>query len=802
MRKVLAVFLPVATVRIFLIFPAIYPGQLQAQAPIIETYAGSGGNSDGATATSAILRQVAGLASDTSGNIYIAETGAHRVRKMDRSGTVTTVAGNGVAGFAGDAGPATAARLNAPYGLATDLSGNLYIADLGNSRIRRVGLDGVITTIAGGGTLAPGGTNENALAVTIVLKSPRNIAVTDAGVVYFSDFALHRIFRITTDGKLTTFAGTGVSGYSGDNALATNAKLSFPAGIALDYQGALYIADSQNGAVRLVNQGVISTVLKGVTPTAIALDVTGSVFVADPGAGVLTQYPPGAAKQIFPIAGSALTRASDLNIYASDDAKGLVYRINSAGASSVAAGGGDPAGGDGASAVTAALNHPTAVALDAVGNLFIADRDNNRIRRVNASDGVITTVFSTGLSLPNGISVDSTGNLYIADTGNRRVVKVSTGGALTVLATGDLPVGVAADTAGSVYFADLGAASGVGKIRKIDSAGAVTTVRDGLASPRGLAVSKTALYFTEEDAQRVSKLDLASGTLTRLGAGVFSSPCGLALASNGTLWVSDVGRQQIMLVDSAGKVTVAAGTGSAGFSGDGGAAVNAKLNFPNGLALNSAGDLFIADLENFRIRRVKGIVAPLGPAVDTVSGTLDVLNGASLASGPIAPGMLIELGGTGLKTADLPNTLAFVNSIPVQLLALSPTTGNLQIQAPRSLVSIGTVRISLFLNGTLLSNTDVSAAASAPALFPLSVPAARGSVVALFGTGLGLNDLPVTVSFAGVTGDVVSLDPAPGYPGLFQMNAKIPASAPSGLLDVIVTVGGVASQAGVQVTVN
>ena len=197
----------------------------QSPAYVISTAAGSDWIGDGDPATQAILRQPGGVAADSRGNVYITETGGHRVRKLDRSGMITTVAGTGVAGFSGDGGPAIEAQLASPYGLAVDMLGNLYIADLGNARVRRVTADGNITTVAGGGTLDPGPAAEGSSATTMRLAAPRNLLADDNGSLYISDFGGHRVFQLSSDGLLTTLAGTGTPGYSGDGGLATTAQL-------------------------------------------------------------------------------------------------------------------------------------------------------------------------------------------------------------------------------------------------------------------------------------------------------------------------------------------------------------------------------------------------------------------------------------------------------------------------------------------------------------------------------------------------------------------------------------------------
>ena len=239
--------------RIALVIPLLAL-TVNGQSPgyLISTVAGSGWIGDGGPATQAILRQPGGVAADAAGNIYIAETGGNRVRKMDRSGAITTLAGTGVAGFSGDGGPAAQAQLASPYGVAADILGNVYIADLGNARVRRVGLDGNITTVAGGGVLDPGPANEGMTGASMRLLAPRNLLADDQLNLYLSDFKGHRVFRLSAGGMLTTVAGTGAPGYSGDGGGAAAAQLAFPAGLTRGFDGSLYIADSANHAVRRI----------------------------------------------------------------------------------------------------------------------------------------------------------------------------------------------------------------------------------------------------------------------------------------------------------------------------------------------------------------------------------------------------------------------------------------------------------------------------------------------------------------------------------------------------------------------
>ena len=226
---------------------------------------------------------------------------------------------------------------------------------------------------------------------------------------------------------------------------------------------------------------------------------------------------------------------------------------------------------------------------------------------------------------------------------------------------------------------------------------------------------------------------------------------------------------------------------SPGFSGDGGAAANAQLNFPWDVAIGPGGVLYVADLENDRVRLLTPQTTP--PASTTIS----VLNGASLAPGPVAPGMLLVVRGTGIPAADAADTIILINSIPVPILAMDDT--QIQVQAPITLVTPDDAQIVIVHQGNIAATVTVATAAAAPALFPIdpqAVRAAPGAIVTLYGTGLGLGDLPVTATIGGVDAEVVSLDPSPGYTGLFRINLRVPAAAPPGLAGVIVTVGGAA----------
>jgi sugar lactone lactonase YvrE len=234
----------------------------EAPLPTIITVAGTGSagfSGDGRLATSAHLQNPEGVTVDSAGTLYIAEFGNHRVRQVTRDGVITTMAGTGRPGYGGDGGPATAAHLHFPYGVAVDSAGTLYIAEFGNHRVRQVTRDGVITTMAGTGSAGYGGDGGPATAAH--LNRPCGVAVDDAGTLYITEWHHHRVRRVTPDGVITTVAGTGNSGYSGDGGPASSAHLNTPSGVAVDDAGTLYITDDFNHRIRQVTRdGMITTV--------------------------------------------------------------------------------------------------------------------------------------------------------------------------------------------------------------------------------------------------------------------------------------------------------------------------------------------------------------------------------------------------------------------------------------------------------------------------------------------------------------------------------------------------------------
>jgi trimeric autotransporter adhesin len=333
---------------------------------IINTIAGNGMqgfSGDGGPAIDAELSNPFGISVDIPGNVYVADYSNNRIRKVNTSGVISTIAGNGINGFSGDGGLATAAELWSPYGVTEDTSGNIYIADYLNERIRKVNLSGIISTIAGNGHA--GFSGDGGPATNAELYLPTDVAVDVTGNIYIADNDNNRIRKIDTSGTIITIAGDASNGYSGDGVQATTSSLTYPYGVAVDDSGNVYIADDGNLRIRKVNtSGIINT-----------------------------------------IAGNGYQGYS----------------------------------GDGGPATDAELSSPSNVMFDASGNIFISDDGNQRIREVTTS-GIINTFAGNGISgfsgdggpataaefyNPENLTLDNSGNVYVIDNGNSRIRKIT-----------------------------------------------------------------------------------------------------------------------------------------------------------------------------------------------------------------------------------------------------------------------------------------------------------------------------------------------------------------------------------------
>jgi uncharacterized protein (TIGR03437 family) len=548
----------------------------------IATIAGDGtaGYSDGPAAT-AEFNGLADLALDSSGNLYVADFYNQVIRLLSH-GVVTTVAGNGSYGIGGDSLPATSVPLAGPSGIALDSAGNLYIAEGYNNKIRKVA-NGTIATVAGTGTA--GFTGDTKAATLATLQTPTDVAVDSAGNLYIADYGNNRIRKLTAStGVVSTVAGNATKTFNGDVGGATSLGLPSPQRVAVDAAGNFYIVDGPR--MRKVANGTATTMAGGgspageggpaasaqlLSPQGLAVDSTGSVYISDQGTGRLLKVsggtltrvagggnPGGANVDNIPATSALLSAPYGVavdpygNIYLADSTAARVRKI-SGGVISTVAGGGTVLGDNGP-ATSALLSDPVGVAADPGGNLYIADL--NRVRLV--SSGTISTIAGNGtagyqgdagvataaeLASPNGVAVDSSGSLYIADTGNNRIRMVSGGTITTVAGTGTYgftgsngnatsatlgaPSGVTADASGNLYITD---AYRVLKVAK----GKLAAIA-GIAAPQGVAVDAAGnVYVAAPGSHRVYVLT-PSGTT----CAVTVAPASLqATASGGNLTIA------------------------------------------------------------------------------------------------------------------------------------------------------------------------------------------------------------------------------------------------------------------------
>jgi hypothetical protein len=331
------------------------------------TAAGNGGTSyagDGGQSVARSLSSPYGLAIDSQNRVYVADSALHAVRRINLDGTMTTIAGTGTAGSTGDGGPATSARLNTPVRLAFDSAGNLYIADSGNNKIRRVTPAGVISTVAGTGT--PGNTGDGGPATSARLRTPYDMAVGPDGSMYIADRANHKIRKVAPNGVISTFAGTGTAGYNGDNIPATSARLNSPYGVDVDSAGNVFIADYDNERVRKVDASRTITTFAG----------TGIATIDGDGGPPVDA---GLHKPMYVYA------APSGDLYIGESNNNRIRLIHDGTIDTLAGSGQFGYAGDGGAPVFSTWQRPSAMALDDRGNLWVADRLNHRIRVINAS---------------------------------------------------------------------------------------------------------------------------------------------------------------------------------------------------------------------------------------------------------------------------------------------------------------------------------------------------------------------------------------------------------------------------------
>jgi sugar lactone lactonase YvrE len=665
-------------------------------ASLIYSVAGNGSagySGDGGPALLGGLNNPGASVLDSAGNLYIVDSGNNVVRKVSAStGVITTIAGNGTGGYSGDKGPATSAQLNYPEGLALDGQGNLYIADSGNNVVRELtAATGVITTVAGNGIAGYSG--DNGAATAAQLNYPETVADDSAGNLYIADTYNNVIRKVTlSSGTITTVAGNSQRGYSGDGGAATAATLQNPFGVALDSAGNMYISDTGNQVIREVHAatGVMST-------------VAGNGYGAGGyDGGYSGDGGPATSAELNSPEGLAFDSAGDL--YIADNSNQVIREVAAAtGVISTVAGGAaacDSLSGDGGPVGSAALCYPQNVFVGSTGNLYITSPYLERIRVATASGSVPTNAAATPTfsvaagtyAAPQTVTItDSTpgaaiyvsldgstpttvgqgykgpinvsGNVtiqavavgpgYLASTpasaaytiaaAPAHIIKTlagsgvsgfsAIGGAAASVQIGSL-TGLTLDSAGDLYFADTtnnvvwevaantGVASvvaGTGTPGYTGDGGAATSAT--LNSPNSVAVDAAGnLYIADTDNNVIREVMASTGWIATiagssqagsLGDGgpaidaQLSSPNAVALDSTGNLYIADTYNARVRVVSaSTGIITTVAGNGNSIFSGDGGPAISAGLSQPNALALDKAGNLYIASYYGGRIRKV------------------------------------------------------------------------------------------------------------------------------------------------------------------------------------------------------
>ncbi|HEY1242906.1 MAG TPA: hypothetical protein VGF16_20230 [Bryobacteraceae bacterium] len=892
---------------------------VSAQQYTVSTIAGGAPPPTPVSALSTTIGPPERVTSDSTGNLYF--SALNSVFKMNSTGTLTLIAGNSRPGYSGDGGPAIQAQLNNPQGLAVDAAGDVFIADTGNHRIREVTPDGKIATFAGTGQ--PGLYPISGPATQTPLQDPAGVAVSN-GNVYIADSGNHVIRIVTPDGNLNGVAGVSYSGFSGDGGSAHTANLANPQDVAVDSKGVVYIADTGNSRIRAVGtDGNINTVAGGAgvgfsgdggvatsaaltEPYAISVDSQGNLYIADLGnlhirkvdtkgniSTVAGTGFPGFSGDGGPGPQATLTLPSGVaadpsgNVFIADQWNLRVRKVDSsAKISTVAGNGGFSYSGDGGSAARAQLYQPQAVAVDRAGNVYIADSRNAVVRKV-ATDHTISSLPGTSLKQPLGIATDAAGNVYVSDYLDNRVKKIATDGTVSTIAgngtggfAGDggpaasaqinAPAGLAVDAANNLYIADF--ANNL--VRKVTPDGVINTVagtgvetysgdggpalQAGLDGPLSLAVDAAGNLYIADTNNHVIREVTPNGiiqTIAGTGASGFggddgppakaqlSAPAGIAVDATGNLYISDGSRLR-KIIPSAAVITTIAGSRTSGYSGDNGIATLAAFNGLSGVAVDAAGNLYVTDSGNNAVR----LLQPMAAAM-TLSA---VTSGASNQLAPAAPGEIVVLYGSGLGPAQLiiaypgadgkyPNTLGGTtvtfNGIAAPMLYTSPN----QVAA---VVPFGVSGTSAQVTATYLTqsvSSSIPAAATAPGLFTLDYsgkgqivafdqnfepnsaanPIRRGGRLMLIATGLGqttpagvdgmlastpppASGVPPTVMIGGQQAAIVSATAIAGQiQGLMQITVQVPAGVtPGNAVPVTLQAGTGSAQPAVTIAVS
>lgn len=674
---------------------------LAGHAQNISTVAG-GGPPNGVKATSAPIGFPWGVVQDSSGNTYISDNLSNRILKIDTSGNFNVVAGNTVNNFSGDGGAATAATLSKPEGIALDSQGNVYIADTGNNVIRVVNTQatsidvagvsiaaGDIATVAGNGLPCSGSTaacGDTGLATAAQLSAPAGVAVDGSGNIYIADTGDNRIREVAVSGIITTFAGTGTACSSptatcGDGANAASAQLNAPGGVAVDGSSIL-IADTSDNRIREVTSGTISTVAGNGTACAVSTAACGD-------GGAATSASLTAPLGVFVESG---------NIYIADTSDNRIREIT-AGTISTFAGNGAictlplaPCG-DGGPAISAELNFPSGVFVNSSG-AFIADQDDDTVRQVASGNisrfagidfnesyfGDGGSATSAELHQPFGIAFDSTLDLFIADAGNNAIREVNTKGDISTAVGNGLPCGTATcGDGGPVGSAQLFAPADV----FLDSSGNIFIADSQDEVIRVVNTSTTnvlQLYVGSAYEIDINPGDIATavGNITYKVCSVapcgdggaarsaqFNTPSGVFLDKSGNIYIADTRDNVIRVANTqASAITIAGVTIQPGdiaavagdytacatattACGDGANAAKAQLNGPESVFLDASGAIYISDSGDDKVR----VVNPQASSSITVAGVTIGAGDIATIAGTGAPCQVAGCGDNGPGTS-------------------------------------------------------------------------------------------------------------------------------------------------------
>ena len=352
--------MPVKCIFFFLLMSSFF---FNSDAQIITTIAGCDDTAlgDGGPALNAYLEGPLAIAFDKAGNLYITDGFHDRIRKINTAGIITTIAGTGTSGYNGDGIPAISAQVSRPTGIICDLKGNLYFCDNYNNRVRKIDTAGIITTIAGNGSIVYNG--DNIPADTAAVYSPHWVAKDAQGDLYVSEWGNHRVRKMDTSGIITTIAGTGISGYTGDGGPAANAMVNSPYGIAIDDTGNIYFADYLENVVRKIDPSGMITTFAG-NSTVFTLGDNG------PATSAGMNHPIGVM-----VDGNG-------NVYITDASHECIRKVTAGIITTIAGNGTESFSGDGGPATAAELNNPAGITMDTAGTIYFTDFSNNRVRRL------------------------------------------------------------------------------------------------------------------------------------------------------------------------------------------------------------------------------------------------------------------------------------------------------------------------------------------------------------------------------------------------------------------------------------